>query len=409
LRESILHHISIPEGRFVMIDEEALQKVVFPIDWYLDKTSHEKSRMSALKNVRNPRLLGHVLEKVSKGGKLMVQFDVPKAIECGLKTGEYVRKGGVIVTSDGRKVVHWLKEGTSVKRIGSAVTVLTLLVDIWSEYALNEKLKQIQEQLRRIEGKIDAEYLARFLSAHDSLKDALGAIEESNRIAWFRKSIERFQDARNETYHRLLDIIKKNHSQFVDFHTSRVHNASELLDIYNNLGSIQDHSDRISHCYRAEALIHERLNEFGNAERLRVQALDFHLDACEYLTFFGVGRSSYGELGLVRLTGLDTTKVRLSKGGTDLHKQVKHFGDISSYSPIQLLREKIPRPPQNSAFWSGLSTAADYQLAILDLPGTAAKHLCSRSKESIEEAHRGIAPALEQIENQVPAHVFELT
>ncbi|MGA2402139.1 MAG: hypothetical protein ABSG91_10575 [Syntrophobacteraceae bacterium] len=392
-----------------MVNQEELEKVDFELDFpkdcYANHAPEEESRFAPLKRLRNLKLLRHILEKVGKGGKLVVQFDVPKAVANGLKTGVYIRKGGVIVTSERNKVVHWLKEGKSLKRIGSAVTILTFLIDLWSEYALNDKLKQIQEQLQRMEGKIDAEYFARFRSAHDSLKNAFGAVDEDNRVTWFRKSIELFQDARNETFHRLLEIVKKNHAEYIAFHTSRLRNTEELLNIYNNLRSIQDHSDRISHCYRAEARIHERLNEFGNAARLRLEVLDFHLEACEYLMFFGVGGSSYHDLGIVRAAGVDTEKVMHSNGGTELHENMKAISRLFSYS----LREKLSSTPADSAFWRMVRTTADYGLAIPDLPGTAAKYLWSLDQESVKNAYRGIEPVLQEMSKQVPAQVFELT
>ena len=181
---------------------ESLEKVTFdldlPLQWFEDRQRSKDSGCSFPVSLNNARLVPHLFSKMTHGGKLVVEFDLPKAIKIGLESGEYVRKGGVIVTSEGHKVVHWLKEGKALRHVGTAVNVLCIFVDILSQILLNEKLKQIQIQLDRIEDYVKAEHYSTFLNAHETLKAALNASESGYRVNLFRESRRYFLEARNQ-------------------------------------------------------------------------------------------------------------------------------------------------------------------------------------------------------------------
>ena len=121
-----------------------------------------------------PRLI----QEIKKSKNLIVEFKVDKGIKEGLKNGSYLRKGGVIVKKSDNTVVKWLEEVRFAKA-GKALNIATVAIDILSEVALNEKLKEIQNQLELIEEYSEAEHWKSFLDGRSTLL-AAARIKEKN-------------------------------------------------------------------------------------------------------------------------------------------------------------------------------------------------------------------------------------
>jgi hypothetical protein len=381
-----------------------------PSRFFQDRATRGTASTGVRTGLKNADLLAKVFDKVTQGGRIVVEFSVPRAIKQGIEAGEYIRKGGVIVTADAHHVVHWLREGSVVRKTAHAVRPLTVLIDLWSEYALNEKLKQISIQLERIEGKIDAGYLALFRSAHDSLKKALTTQNAKNQNAWFLESLHRFEDARNQSIERLKAVVTGVDDYLHRYNNAAFHNYWDLLSIYESLETIPDLADRITHCYRAESGIFERLNDPENGIERRTQTLNFQLAICEYASFFADGSCRYKDLELVQSFRPHRHQAPDVGGGRTLLDQIKHPGRFYRYFPAQILRKKIASVTgQSSKGWQILGDITEYPLIVLDPLGSTGKWWTGKGNKYIEAERMKLVDQVKILENRIPASVFEIT
>ncbi|MGO9569920.1 MAG: PQQ-binding-like beta-propeller repeat protein [Desulfomonilaceae bacterium] len=320
-----------------MDPEQSLEKVSFslalPSNEALNGPERKASRFPWLRQIHNAPLLGTIIERVSQGGKLTVDFDLPLAIQTGLNSGEYIRKGGVIVTAKGHKIVVWLKEGKVVRGVGQAINVVTVFINLWSDYVLDNKLQEIQEQLGRIEEYVRAQHFEPFVSAHDHLKAALKAKDEATRKSLFLESRSSFVTARNRTRLLLEDKAKKIHKELVQFDKAALDNEKELIKIYGMLNEMTAMTNTISHCYEAEARIYERLDDFSNAEQSRVEALNFQLYAVEYLRTFVDDDTSYSKAKLVSQLGFEPRSIPKPQVMGPIYVRAKKYNPFWKYDP----------------------------------------------------------------------------
>ena len=370
--------------------EKVAVELEFPHESELAYPSSERTTRALPPGIRNVKLLGQILNKLRGSGKLVVEFELPRTIKSGLEAGKYLRKGGVIVSATSRpQVVTWLKEAR-VARVGKVVSVLTVLVDIWSEYVLNEKLKQIQSQLNRIEELVKAQYYSTFLDAHGSLKAAIVAKNPEYQAYLFRESRSLFQTARNKTRILINERVKKIDEQFRRFDESWFDNRKEIKAIYTQLQEIAQHAEWAIHCYRAESRILERLLEFPLASQISTEGMNFQLDVLQYLTFFTEGQISYPDLELLSNANLNPQGAG-NQGA--IHKRVKIF------DPTDLL---FPGPASAGA-WIFYPTSLLFPaVAYRDNPTMT---LPDWLYEEYRPLHEGILA----IENSLPIGVFELS
>jgi len=379
---------------------EALETVTVELEFPHETDSLLPRRSGALralpKGLRNVNLLAQIFHKLRRGGKLVVEFDVPSAIKMGLESGEYVRKGGVIVTAEGHKVVCWLKEARAV-RIGQAINVLSVLVEIWSEYVLNEKLKQIQHQLDRNEELVKAEYYSTLLDAHSSLKAAIATQDPEYQTSLFRESRSLFQTARNKTLVVVCEKVRKVDHQLRRLDKAWLDNRKEIEAIYSQLMEIAEHAATAVHCYRAESRILERMQELPLAGRIAAEALDFQLDVHQYLSFFTDGAPAYSDLELVR-------DAQMNRDGLDqgaIHNRVKtfHATDVLFPSSIVLRKilEALPSMEGETGFW------VDEQGVV-----HVTKPIVLRLPDWLYEKQRPLRESMSSLEKGLPVAVFEL-
>ncbi len=344
-------------------------------------------------------------------GKIVVEFDVPAAVKAGLETGEYLRQGGVIVTADGHKVVHWLREGRAIGHLGQAATVLFVLVNFWSEHVLNKKLQEIQQQLDRIEAHLKARLSALFREAHEYLREATRASNDQNQLAWLHKARAKFKTARNETTELLQNKTKEIHTELESYYTSKFYNTGELERIFSLLGEANSMGKQIAHCYQAESRILDALGEFACAEELRVETLNFQLCLDEYLSFFLDEVPQYRQLEFVQTLTLDCSKIPVAENQGRLLDHMRHVGRGFSLSGIigADVPKEVARTTRENVPWVGdqLGGAVE-KLGYLNVPGLAGDYVVSRAIEKVKHDQEDLRTQMTSLKTYVPATVFEL-
>lgn len=154
----------------------------------------------------------------------------------GLASGEYVRWGGAIREAGTGKIVAWLREVGStaaqlpellqqaqgVLLVGSTASVLSLGVSVMGFAVvtqrlkeLEERLKQAQEVLNKINHKIDLGFYANFRAALDSATNAFTMSKLENRERAAFQSIDRFLAAQHH-YIDYTDVELEKGSQIAD-------------------------------------------------------------------------------------------------------------------------------------------------------------------------------------------------
>jgi hypothetical protein len=382
---------------------ESPEKVTFDLDlpsqWFEDMRRSKDSGSSFPVSLNNARLVPQLLSKMTHGSKLVVEFEVPQAIKMGLESGQYIRKGGVIVTSEGHQVVHWLKEGKALRQVGMAVNVLCIFVDILSHILLNEKLKQIQVQLDRIEDKVDAQLYHTFVTAHEALKAAQNATEPGYRIELFKKSRYYFMEARSKSRLELGKKAERIHKELLRFDGSWIANKKELASIYRMLEHVGDLMDTISHCYRAEARICEILGEIPSAEALHREALNFQAASCEFIDWFLNGEKSYSELEFVQ-SKMVVSGHQGQKSGK-IHERAGTWGDAAGDAALIAAMSAVSIP-----------LATYYTVKELIATDKADQKKQPQQKEIpswVRSIRDPVSQKLEAMESQLAFNVFHAT
>ena len=336
-----------------MIDKDALQTVSFELDIPSATPGAEEWKISSQGNlplgIKDAKNLLKAVDRIAQGNKLIISFDVPKWVEIGLKNGELRRVGGVIVTAEGHQIKWWLKEA-KLSRVGQVAAIATIFIDVLSEILLNRKLKEIQVQLESIEDYSKAEYFSPLLDAHEDLRAALRMENPNERQAMLWKARDNFRTARGKSV--ILFNLRKGriHQKLHEFANATFSNKGELEQIYKYLSEMFTLANTIVHCYQSEARIFEALSEPVEAERLRVECMNFELSLYEYANFVVHGSPSYEKLELVRRDNLDVENVNL-KGFYPLHR---NLGALSSKDGIS---------PQRKGLFEGLKVS-EQRIAI---------------------------------------------
>jgi hypothetical protein len=148
-------------------------------------------------------------------------FEVPAVINQGLTDGIYERVGGVIREVAGKKpIVTWLRDVpntsvhnlTSLADIASSASILNLGISVMGFAAVLHKLKDLEEQLQKIQKtlekidrKIDLGFYANFRAALDLATNAFSMNQLENRKNMAIQAINRFLEAE----HIYLDYTDK--------------------------------------------------------------------------------------------------------------------------------------------------------------------------------------------------------
>jgi hypothetical protein len=95
--------------------------------------------------------VGKAVSRLIKTG---VEVEVPAKVAAAIRSGSLQRTGGVVRDNSGR-IRHILQDPGKAASVLKSPVVVIMALDFAESALLNEKLKEIQEQLDRIEGKID--------------------------------------------------------------------------------------------------------------------------------------------------------------------------------------------------------------------------------------------------------------
>ena len=255
----------------------------------LEKIDSDKNK-KVLPNIRHALWLRRVYQEVKKAGNITLEFKVDKAIKEGLKKGDYIRKGGVIVRKSDHTVVKWLEE-VKIAKAGKALNITTIALDIISEIALNEKLKEIQAKLETIEEYSEAEHWHSFLDGSSSLAAAIrltGNTDHRKQLLYdARRS---FEAAKNKNIVLLNKKIEKIDVLYEEFLSAKIDNHRVAEKIFANIREVFPIVSLIVQCYRAQSRIYEQLNDLINTRAMSQESVAFAAGIHEYLYSLTKGR-----------------------------------------------------------------------------------------------------------------------
>lgn len=159
-----------------------------------------------------------------------VMLEIPKYMLEGLKSGKYERVGGVVRDVHTKQIVGWLREAEGLKAtvintlniLGPAASVLnlglstaTLAVVYERTKMLEERLKEAQKTLDKVDMHIEIMFYATLRSALDMARNALQMEDPSNRRSAAMTAINQLIQAWNH-YVPLADEHLKLKSQVAD-------------------------------------------------------------------------------------------------------------------------------------------------------------------------------------------------
>jgi len=161
-------------------------------------------------------------------------FQIPKHIAQGMSNGTYERVGGVIVETNSKHVVAWLREAgeagkileSVLQNVGAVSSILNLAVSTMNFIivvkrlgVIEQQLQQAQEVLQTIDYKIDLSFYANFRAALDLAINAFTMTNAETRKMSATQAINRFLEAEHH-YTKLTDIEIGNGSQVADEYLS---------------------------------------------------------------------------------------------------------------------------------------------------------------------------------------------
>ena len=256
-----------------------------------DKPVSINNEKTVLPDIKHGLWLQRVYQEIKKARNITVEFKVDKAIKEGLKNGYYIRKGGVIVKKADHTVVRWL-EDVKIAKAGKAMNIATVALNIVSEIALNEKLKEIQAKLETIEEYSVAEHWHSFLDGSSSLKAAIRLTENSDhRKKLLYDSRRSFESAKNKNIVLLNKKIEKIDRLYDEFLSAKIDNHRIAEKIFIIIKEVFPIVSLIVQCCRAQARIFEQLNDLTNAKAMSQEALDLMAGVHEYLYSLTKGKN----------------------------------------------------------------------------------------------------------------------
>lgn len=163
-----------------------------------------------------PHLVTDAIKTLARFKSTYVELEVPRELAKEIASGKLFRDGGVVRDGAGqiRKI---LQDPKAAGKLLKGPAVMFALVDLAQTVLLNEKLKEIQEQLQSIEDKVDQLVEAKITSG----------FEEARQIAHYQKPAER-----NKRVHSALSfiteavsLVKKSITQQAESLRAKVHEA----------------------------------------------------------------------------------------------------------------------------------------------------------------------------------------
>lgn len=157
-------------------------------------------------------------------------FSIPDWINEGLKTKAYERVGGVIRDFRTKQIVAMLREtvphitqaSTILSQFGSAASILNLGISVIGfaivikrSGEIEQRLKLVQEDVKKLNRKFDLSVYANFRAALDLARDAFTMSKPENRVNMANLAINRFLEAQH-TYTAYFDTSLEEDIQVAD-------------------------------------------------------------------------------------------------------------------------------------------------------------------------------------------------
>jgi hypothetical protein len=139
-------------------------------------------------------------------------FSIPDWINNGLKSGIYVRFGGVIRDVRTKNIVAMLREvspslsqvPTVLSQVGSVASILNLAISVIGFALLmkrlgkiEHRLKAVQDDIKQLHHKFDLSVYANFRAALDLARDSLTMTRSENRLSMAQLAINRFLEVQH--------------------------------------------------------------------------------------------------------------------------------------------------------------------------------------------------------------------
>ena len=160
-----------------------------------------------------------------------VLLEVPKEVFDGLRTGEYIRKGGVIVTKDGHQIVAWLKDvkdidSTAIAAINPTVAVAVLALAA-GFFVICKKIDTIMCHINNIEQELQ--------EIKETVED-INVFQQTSLIADFRAAVIWAERGDREKKNSLLEDARKIFSRIAEMSyllTENIIKNNQLAKKYN--------------------------------------------------------------------------------------------------------------------------------------------------------------------------------
>lgn len=245
--------------------------------------SYSNDQRIFLPKIKQGLGLRRLHQEIKRTKNLIVEFKVDKTIKEGLKNKDLIRKGGVIVNKKNHTVVKWLDE-VKLTKAGKALNIGTIALDVLSEVALNEKLKQIQAKLETIEGYSEAEHWHSFLDGTAHLKSALRVTGNSDHQKQLLYDARRsFESAKSKNIVLLKKRLEKIDLLYEKYLNTKIDNHKLAQNIFNEIRTVFPILNLVVQCCRAQAKIFESLNDLTNATAMIQEAVQSQADVYDYL------------------------------------------------------------------------------------------------------------------------------
>lgn len=244
---------------------------------------------------------------------LKVIFNLSKKIAKGLKSGEYLRKGGVIVDKN-HKIVTWLKDasvhvmnGENIKKVlklKDVIDITNIGFNMINTYVMNNELKTISGEMIQIKENQRAQMFSLIESGNKLIQESELIQNQQNRDNQLLSAREKYVDVitifKKKNEYLLKRAAKKEKKFFKIFEIDKI--PSKVVDIFSFMFS---------------QIIQPAGSLKGNRNKTHLNIMYNLYDECLgylewiYLAYLGVSKTYY----------LQNEKVAA----------IKQFGDLKLY------------------------------------------------------------------------------
>ena len=232
------------------------------------------------------------LVRLKTGGRtLNVELEVPKEIAKALSSGTAKRVGSVVRNAKSGRILKQLKDvkPSQVRRLLKSPMLAFVLVDALQSALLNEKLAAIQQQLKEIEHKLEAQNQGLFRKAIEQMRE-LDHLKGRNR--W--QTLHQIRDSLREFEGRCLYLCDNRWEKIdqlaASFASARVTNANESKQLCAIASTVSREVELVVNAKILHAQMTVELGERTAAEHEVLRLQEFLLEQSErFHATFGEG------------------------------------------------------------------------------------------------------------------------